>query len=114
MQLAENRLKKLHKLGNDPTIEAARLYLEASKYEEFGDRVTALSKYQSIVDLIKPEGEDRLYVLLARREASRIQKDKSAAEGERGKFIEEKLAQAEQLHKEGKVLEARKILTGIV
>jgi tetratricopeptide (TPR) repeat protein len=114
MQLAENRLKKLYKLGKDPTLEAARLYLEASKFEEFGDRVTALDKYQSIVDLIKPEGDDRLYVLLARRELNRLKDDKSAVASERGKFIDEKLAQAEELQKAGKVLEARKILTGIV
>jgi tetratricopeptide (TPR) repeat protein len=114
MQLAENRLKKLHKLGREPTTEAARLYLEASKFEEFGDRVTALDKYQSIVDLIKPEGDDRLYVLLARRELNRLKDDKSAVADERGKFIDEKLAQAEELHKQGKVIEARKILNGIV
>ncbi|MGI8981889.1 MAG: serine/threonine protein kinase [Pirellulaceae bacterium] len=114
MQLAENRLKKLHKLGREPNIEAARLYLEAAKFEEFGDRVTALDKYQSIVDLIKPEGDDRLYVLLARRELDRLKSDKSAVAEERGKFIDQKLAQAEQLQKDGKVLEARKILTGIV
>ncbi|MBC7852740.1 MAG: serine/threonine protein kinase [Pirellulaceae bacterium] len=114
MNLAENRVKKLHKLGREPNIEAARLYLEASKFEEFGDRVTALDKYQSIVDLIKPEGDDRLYVLLARREAGRLKSDKSTVADERGKFIDQKLAQAEQLQKDGKVLEARKILTGIV
>lgn len=114
MQLAENRLKKLHKLGREPTTEAARLYLEASQYEEFGDRVTAFDKYQSIVDLIKPEGDDRLYVLLARRELHRLKEDKSAVADERGKFIDEKLAEAEELQKAGKVMEARKILSGIV
>ncbi|MFN0021966.1 MAG: serine/threonine protein kinase [Pirellulaceae bacterium] len=114
MQMAENRLKILHKTGREPTIEAARLYLDASKFEDFGDRVTALDKYQSIVDLIKPEGDDRLYVLLAQRELNRLKDDKSAVADERGKFIDEKLAQAEQLQKDGKVLEARKILSGIV
>lgn len=114
MNLAENGLKKLRKLGREPKSEAARLYLEAFKFEEFGDRVTALDKYQSIVDLIKPEGEERLYVLLARRELARLQEDASSIADERGKFIDEKLAQAEQLHKDGKVLEARKILAGIV
>ncbi len=114
MRLAENRLKKLHKLGREPTTEAARLYLEASKFEEFGDRVTAYDKYQSIVDLIKPAGEDRLYVLLAQRELNRLKNDQSAVADERGKFIDEKLAQAVQLQKDGKILEARKILTGIV
>jgi eukaryotic-like serine/threonine-protein kinase len=114
MNLAENRVKKLHALGREPKNEAARLYLEASKFEEFGDRVTALDKYQGIVDLIKPEGDDRLYVLLARREAGRLKNDKSAVADQRGKFIDQKMAQAEQLQKDGKVLEARKILTGIV
>lgn len=114
MQLAENRLKKLHKLGREPTTEAARLYLEASKFEDFGDRVTALDKYQSIVDLIQPEGDDRLYVMLARRELNRLQNDQSAVADERGKFIDEKVAQAEKLQQNGKVLEARRILSGIV
>ena len=114
MQMAENRLKKLHKLGREPTSEAARLYLEASKFEDFGDRVTAMDKFQSIVHLIKPEGDDRLYVLLAQRELSRLKNDQSAVADERGKFIDEKMAQAEELQKSGKVLEARKILSGIV
>ena len=67
--------------------------------------MTAHDKYQSIVDLLKPEGDDRLYVLLAQREVNRIKNDKSAVADERGKFIDSKLAQAEQLHKDGKVLE---------
>ena len=55
-----------------------------------------------------------MYVLLARREMNRLKNDQSAVADERGKFIDEKVAQAEQLQKSGKVLEARKILSGIV
>jgi hypothetical protein len=113
MQRAESLMKRRQNLGKDPASEASRLYLEALKFEEFGDRETAQSKLQSMVDLMPAEGDDRLVVLLARRELARL-KDQPVAGEERGKFIDEKLAEVDSLQKEGKVSEAKKILSGIV
>ena len=67
MQRTDTALRRRKNLGKDPENETARLYLEALEFEESGDPAEARRKLQGLVDVIKPEGEDRLYVLLARR-----------------------------------------------
>ena len=110
MYQAELRLKGRLKLGRELTIEAQRLYAEARKFEEFGDQATAQDRYQGIVTLIKPEGEDRPYVLLAQREMARLKEAGTARAESRGQFVEEKLAEAQKLIADGKVVKGREIL----
>jgi tetratricopeptide (TPR) repeat protein len=114
MHRTDTALKRRKKLGKDPENETARLYLEALELEESGEPAEARKKLQSLVDVIKPEGDDRLYILLARRELNRLQDVVAQSAGERETFINEKLAQVDALQKEGNIDEARKILTGIV
>ena len=114
MQRTDTALRRRKKLGKDPENETARLYLEALELEEDGDPAAARSKLQSLVNVIKPEGEDRVYVLLAQRELNRLKDVVAQSATERESFINEKLAQVDELQKEGNVAEARKILTGIV
>lgn len=114
MDRTDSLLKRRKRLGKDPENETARLYLEALELEEAGEPEAARGQLQSIVDVIKPEGEDRLYVLLAGRELNRLHDIVAQTENERETFINEKLAQVEVLQQEGNVAEARKILAGIV
>jgi eukaryotic-like serine/threonine-protein kinase len=113
MHQAEQHAKTLQRLGRTPSHEGERLYSEALRYEQFGDRLTALDKYQGIVSLLKPEGEDRPFVLLAKRRIAAITEDKSSSADAREKFVREKLSEAELLHEEGKHLQARKIWYGL-
>ena len=62
MDLAERRLRVNTRLGRPPRTEGERLFAEAWNYEQFGDRLTALEKYESMVALLDEEGDDRPYV----------------------------------------------------
>jgi eukaryotic-like serine/threonine-protein kinase len=113
MHQAEQHAKTLQRLGRTPSHEGERLYTEALRFEQFGDRLTAFDKYQGIVSLLRPEGEDRPFVLLAQRRIAAINQDKSSTAEAREKFIRQRLAEAEALHEQGKLLEARKIWYGL-
>jgi predicted Ser/Thr protein kinase len=111
MATAEAKLRVKTRLGRPPSGEGERLYAEAWNYEQFGDRVTALDKYHSIVNLLDDKGADRPYVNLARRQIAAIERN---ASGNRSDFIERRLADAEQLATSGKTIEAHKIWRSIV
>ena len=64
-------------MGRTPAHEGERLYCKALRFEQFGDRLTALDKYQGMVSVLKPEGDDRPFVLLARRQIATITLDTS-------------------------------------
>jgi eukaryotic-like serine/threonine-protein kinase len=113
MHQAQQHAKTLQRLGRTPTHEGERLFVEAQRYEQFGDRVSALDKYQAMVNVLKAEGDDRPFVLLAKRRIAAITNDKSETADAREKFITEKLAEAEQLAAKGKKLDARKIWYGL-
>lgn len=113
MHQAQQHAKTLQRLGRTPAHEGERLFVEAQRYEQFGDRVTALDKYQAMVNLLKPAGDDRPFVLLAQRQIAAIASEKSSTADAREKFIKEKLAEADALSEQGKPLEARKIWYGL-
>jgi protein kinase-like protein len=113
MHQAERRLKNRLRFGRELAGEAQRLYAEALKFEEFGDQATALERYESMVTLVKPQGDDRPYVLLAQRQIARLKEAGSARADSRGQFIEEKLAEADKLYAEGQVVKAREIVRSV-
>lgn len=112
MAAAERRLTMHEKFGNYDT-EAERLYADARRYEQFGDRVTALEKYRSIPQLIQAEGKERPYVKLAERRASELL-SRTDALGDRLALVEARLDDADRLETDGKRMEARKIWNSIV
>ena len=105
---ADSRITAYKSKGRELKSETGRIYIEGSRYEEFGDRVSALETYKSMVDLFKDaEGEDRSYVLLAKRQIALIESnaDKSL---DRVKIIKDILDQADKDYREGRVIQARK------
>lgn len=114
MERTDSLLRRRRNLGKEPENETARLYLEALDLEESGNSAEARDKLQGLVTLIKPEGEDRIYVLLAQRELTRLNNTSTQSADERETFINEKLAHVDALQKEGDVEGARKILGGII
>ncbi len=113
MNLTENRIATFIKLNKDPTNEAERLYLAAGQYERFGDRFTALEKYEAIPKVIAMTPENRPYLNLARRQAEKI-KTNVGADDDRTTFIKKQLEDADSLYAEGKKLQAREKWQAIV
>ena len=117
MHKAEIRANNDERLGRPSKSEAERLFIEARRFERFGDRLSAWQKYESLVELLNRKASDdpydRAYVGLAQRQIGRI-KAASDSQGDLGTFVEERLAEAESLSDEGQPLDARRMLRSIV
>jgi eukaryotic-like serine/threonine-protein kinase len=115
MAQAESALKTKVNRNLPLKNEAERLYAEANEYERFGDNATALDKYRSLTTLLGDDPEYRPFVNLARRQIASIQKTGlpgNSSEAE--KLVRAKLAEADELIKEGKVIAGRQILYSVV
>ncbi|SFI54705.1 serine/threonine protein kinase [Planctomicrobium piriforme] len=113
MYRIEKRIETNLKLGKDPTNESERLYLAAGQYEKFGDRITALEKYESMPKLIAMTDETRPYLNLARRQAEKI-KSSVTGDSDRTIFIKKQLDEADQLYTDGKKLQSREKWQAII
>lgn len=112
---AETRLNNNKRLNRDPQSEAERQFGEAQEYEQFGDRLTAWKKYEALVNLFA-QSEDKYdvaFVALARRQIERIQTEQDPTESQT-EFLEEQLSRARTLAESGKLIEAKKVLEGII
>jgi hypothetical protein len=91
-----------------PDTEAERLFVEARQFEAFGDRLSAIDVYQNMQTLLADDKslENRAFLAMAQREAERI-KASAGTESDRTAFIEKQIADADQLFRDGKKLEAR-------
>jgi serine/threonine-protein kinase len=110
MHRAETRALRRARDGREPKSEAERLFIEAWRYEQFGDRITALEKYSSLVALLEPEKreEDRPFTNLARRQTARIEQSDDRV-NDRVALVNRSLQRAEELSKRGELLKAREI-----
>ena len=70
--LAESRVINRAATGRKATSEGQRLCTEAYELEQFGDIETAIEKYEAIVELIEPEGENAPYVKLAKKKVEEL------------------------------------------
>jgi serine/threonine-protein kinase len=113
MRKAEERLKNKNRLGQEPTSEGERLYAQARQYEVFGDRVTALERYQSMIQVLGDAADARPYVNLARRQMAQIESS-SDGKPDRLEIVAKAMQEADRLYSEGKVIEARKMWNSII
>lgn len=113
MHKAEEKLKLKTRLGRELTSEGERLYAQAHQYEVFGDRVTALEKYDSMIQVLGDNPEARAYANLARRQKAQIETS-SDGKPDRLKIVNEALKKADDLYQEGNALEATKIWKSII
>jgi serine/threonine protein kinase len=115
MSKAEERLKMSSRIGLDPKSEGERLYITAFRYEQFGDRVTALEHYRSLVQLLQGSTDpgQRAFVNLARRQMAKIDAAGGTHE-DRQKIVGDALHKADQLYASGQTLEARKMWQSVV
>jgi len=113
MYRTERRIETNLKVGKEPANEAERLYLTAGQYERFGDRITALEKYEAIPKVIASNDENRPYLNLARRQTEKIRSSVSG-DTDRTAFIQGQLEEADKLYTDGKTLQAREKWQAIV
>jgi len=113
MHEAEEKLRYKTRWGKEPTSEGERLYAQARQYELFGDRVTALEKYESMIQVLGDAPESRPYANLAKRQKAEIE---GASDGrpDRLKIVAEAMQNAEKLYQAGNVVEARKTWNSII
>ncbi|MEQ1826178.1 MAG: serine/threonine-protein kinase [Pirellula sp.] len=113
MENAEESIQRKRRFGREPSSEGERKFMEANRYELFGDRVTALEQYRGIVNLLKDEDKERAYVNLARRQIAKIQSNPPNAE-ELRRFLKSKLDEADKIYANGDAIGSKQIWEGIV
>lgn len=106
-----NKMRARVKLRQPPLNEAELQYLNAEKFLQFGDRVTALRKYRAINELFKDKEEFRIYVLLAQDEVDKILAE--SGEDSLAGFLNKRLQDAESQAKSGRLSAAEAIWTSV-
>jgi len=113
MHTAEQKIDRDIQRGREPKTEAERLYASAKRYEIFGDRVTAIERYRSLVNLLDKNDEARPLVNLARRQIATIEQS-PGSQADRLEIVDRALADADRLYADGRVVEARQKWNSIV
>lgn len=113
MHEAEQQATRNMQRGREPKSEAERLFASAWRYEQFGDRVTAIERYRSLVELLKDDAEQRPFVNLARRQIAAIEAS-PGDQGDRLAIVDRALADADDLYAQGRVVEARQKWNSVV
>lgn len=113
MLQAEHALSVKLKRNLALTNEGERLYAEASEFERFGDVTTALDRYRSMETLLGDDPTYRPFVNLARRQIAKIERDDRGPD-EAAAIIKQKLAEADQMWQDGKVVSARLIWYSVI
>jgi len=94
-----------------PINEAEQQFLNAEAILKFGDKITSLRKFRSIIELFKERDDCRVYILLAQDEVDKIRAESS--EENLAKFLGKRLKDAEGLHQSGQISSAEEIWTSI-
>ena len=116
MHRAEQAVKNLSRRpGRAIKSEALRAFGEAWEYERFGDRLTAWQKYDAVVQLFgeSDEPDENVYAKLAQRQIERMRTE-SQTSGDQLEFLEGKLEQAQSHVAEGQLMDARRLLDGVI
>ncbi|HVV98781.1 MAG TPA: serine/threonine-protein kinase [Planctomycetaceae bacterium] len=113
MHKAERQLKLKIQKGRELKTEGERLFAEAYRYEQFQDRITALEKYNSLIQVLQDNASERPIVNLARKQIAGIM-ETGGDKDDRRKIVNEALVKADDLYRSGNALEARKLWESVV
>jgi len=113
MQDAERLIDRNQRMGIAPKSEAERRYVEAKKFEDFGDRASALDKYRAIVRILSDKESDRPIINLARRQQRAIEATPLDA-NQLQKLLLSKLDEANQCYEKSDVVAAKQIWESII
>lgn len=113
------QVKTFAALGKPPKSDAEQLYREANKFEAFGDRLTAVSRYRDMAQILEKSLDDpgsaeenRIFMQIARQRVAEIE-----AEGGllgRDELLRNALADAYASFRTGDVLDARKTFNAVI
>ena len=125
----KRRLIKSARLNIDPQSEPERLFMEAWRFEQFGDRITALDQYRSMIVLLKAkdnaqrasgdngsaenESAHRYYIQLAQFQIADIEATVDTSV-DRISFVNSSLLQADEFLTSGRLVEAQKIWNSVI
>jgi eukaryotic-like serine/threonine-protein kinase len=113
MEEAERRIELNDRFNRKPNTEGERKYVEAQRFERFGDSITALERYRAIAELMKDIPSERPFVNLSLKQVARLEKE-SRSTREVKKFLTEKLREADQQFEKGDVEASNEIWRSIV
>jgi len=110
---AERRLERMARKNLTPEREIDRRFIEAWRYEQFGDRATALDRYRGIVKLLADDQVDRPVVLLSQRKIRDLEARPPEAY-ELRRLLASKLVEADKAFSSGRVATAKETWESIV
>ncbi len=113
MQEAEHALDIKVKHNRPLRDEGERLYVEARRFEQLGDRATALDKYRSMEKVLGGEPKYKPFVNLARRQIGILRQQRDEI-SEPSRILQARLQEADRLMTSGNVIAARDIWYSIV
>ncbi|MFO1023390.1 MAG: serine/threonine-protein kinase [Planctomycetales bacterium] len=108
MDRADKQVRATMRFGGIMKSEAGKHYLKASRFEQLGDRVTAMKQYSSVIELFKNNPEERPYVLLAQKHIAEIG-DKGGSGDDSLNIVRKALDNADTAYQDGRTVEANRI-----
>ncbi|QDU46740.1 Serine/threonine-protein kinase PknB [Symmachiella dynata] len=114
MRKAEESILTRSKVGlTEPKSEAERLYVRAYEFEQFGDRISALEKYQSIVKVLDENDKTaRPFVNLSRRQIAKI--ESGDTNDNRAELVRDALDRADNLYLNGETIKAQGVWKSVI
>lgn len=113
MDLARRRIEANERRNQEPKSEAERIYRDARRYENFGDRITAVEKYNGLITLFSKNEEERPVVMLAREKVGELQQQASTM-SDRIKTVNDVLQRADDAYQRGNNFQARELWGSVV
>lgn len=115
MHRAGARIRNLELRGGMPRSEVERRYLQAWRFERFGDPLSAWVAYEALVETYasSDDADDQAYLDLARQRIAGLKNPAESGENV-SEIVQQKLDQAAKLAEDGELLSARRLLRSVL
>ena len=113
MDTVERQVRNRARLNREPESEAERLYVEAWRLEQFGDRLLAMEKYRGLAELFAEDPDSRALVNLARRQ-TRVLQSAAGGQDDRYAFVNQRMREAERHFANGRKAASHAIWSSVV
>ena len=113
MDLADRQAMVDMRLNREPKTDGEGLYINAMRFVQFKDRITALQKFRSMAVLLKDREADRPFLNLALNKVHEIE-ESGSQQGDVASLVNANLKRADELDTKGQPLEAHNIWNGVI
>ncbi len=115
MRQAEQHIRNIELRGSMPKSEIERRYLQAWRFERFGDPLSAWQTYEALVEAFpsSEDADDQAYLDLARQRIAGLKNPAESGE-DVSQLVEQKLVKAASLAGSGQLLESRRLLRSVI